>query len=133
VIAVTKNDKITRNVLFALGLGLVAIGIAYIFFPLQILSFTGGYHLDSSALTDLKATYGGLQIGLGIYVLFALRQGEYSACLRLIWMIFAAVGSLRLISYLMYNDVILVHLLAGIAELGCSGLLLLLSKKADRS
>jgi len=59
--------------------GLVFLGLgAYLFYaPETIGRLTGATRLTPSLLTELRAMYGGLQIGLGLYFFVAASRGRW--------------------------------------------------------
>lgn len=105
------------------GVSLMLIGVAYILQPVAVLGLTGGFQLDSSALTDARATYGGIQLGLGLYLLLALRNSEaLRGLLLMLCAAFAAVGVTRLFGYFYDAPVSDLHFLAAVSELAFAAL-----------
>ncbi len=113
-----NNLAVSRFLVGVFGFSLLLIGLVYIVQPLLALRFTGDFQLDSSALTDVRATYGGIQLGLGLYLLLVLRAGvSLENEMLLLCLAFAAVGATRLVGYLVGDEVASLHLYAAIAEL----------------
>jgi len=59
--------------LILMGLMSVIFGVIYLIWPLSMTDPMGFGPLAPSALTDVRATYGGFQIGMGIFMLLCLR------------------------------------------------------------
>ena len=58
--------------------GIIAIagGAAYLFFPVPVAALTGLELSSASAVIDVRATYGGQLIGLGVFALAVSRRPE---------------------------------------------------------
>jgi hypothetical protein len=54
-----------------LGAMTVCFGLLYLFIPESLTDPTGFGSLSPGALTDVRATYGGLQLGFGAFLLWA--------------------------------------------------------------
>ena len=65
-----------RALLWGIGLMSVAFGMAYLVSPVSMLELTGGSALTPAATTDVRATYGGLQLGLGAFLLWSALAPE---------------------------------------------------------
>jgi hypothetical protein len=110
--------------------GLMLIGLAYLCFPAEILSLTGQFALDSNALVDVRATYGGIQLGLGVFLgVQAIKRENILFSLRLLAMVFAAVGGVRIVGSYTHLDVSYLHTVAAVAEIACAGGCMFLSVK----
>ena len=55
--------SIARHLIALAGGSFILFGIAYLAQPEAVLALTGSFQLDSNALTDSRATYGGIQLG----------------------------------------------------------------------
>jgi hypothetical protein len=66
--------SLARTYLRILGAMTLLFGLIYLFFPQSMTDPTGFGALGPSATTDVRATYGGLQIGLGLFLLWAAAQ-----------------------------------------------------------
>ncbi len=87
--------------LWATGLMSVAFGMAYIVSPTSMVELTGGVAPTPAAATDVRATYGGLQLGLGAYLLWsALAPERFPSALLALSLIAGAVGGSRLVGVL---------------------------------
>jgi hypothetical protein len=65
---------LARTYLRILGAMTLFFGIAYLLAPSRMTDPTGFGPLGPAATTDVRATYGGLQIGLGVFLLWAAAQ-----------------------------------------------------------
>ena len=66
-----------RTVLWIMGLGFLAFGVAYLVDPHGMMSMVG-VELDSaSGAADVRAIYGGLEIGVGLFLLACARQDSW--------------------------------------------------------
>jgi hypothetical protein len=111
-------DKIGRIVVAVVAAMLVLIGLAYILFPMEVLSLTGQFTLDGDALIDVCATYGGFQLGLGLFLLVQiLRRENIIFSLQLMAVIFISVGGVRFVGALIQLEVSYPHMVAAVAEL----------------
>ena len=83
--------------LLLMSLVLVLAGGAYIVLPDTMLAFTGRFQLDAAATVDARATYGGLQVALGLYLYIEQRRiASRSSLLRLLAIVLGGVGVVRL-------------------------------------
>lgn len=62
--------RLARGYLLLFGLGVAALGVIYAVAPALIMDPMGFGDLAPEALTDVRATYGGLQIGLGLFLVW---------------------------------------------------------------
>ena len=86
-----------RAALTVIGFSLVGLGLAYLIVPGMMLSLTGEFQLNSQALLDVRATYGGIQLGLGAFLLTeVVRGGSLESSLRMVVWAFTCVGGIRL-------------------------------------
>lgn len=53
-------------------MALTALGLAYFIRPEEMASFSGALLMGSAAVTEVRAYYGGLQLGLAAYLAMAL-------------------------------------------------------------
>jgi len=65
-----------RVILGVSALAYVAIGLAFIFVPERIIGYVGIEAAPGSALTDIRAVYGGLDFGIGAFLLHCLLGGK---------------------------------------------------------
>lgn len=66
-----------RLVLVGLGLGYAGFGFAFLFSPSELAAFLSLTFSDPSARTDFRAMYGGLEIGLGGFMLACAARREF--------------------------------------------------------
>jgi len=69
--------KFSSSLLWANGLLFVLFGIGFLIQPDQLaMLITQSAPVSSSGLTDMRATYGGLSLGIGLYLGLCARTGE---------------------------------------------------------
>ena len=79
----------------------IVLGVLFIFNPAGMASGLGYEGLNEAALTDIMATYGGLEIGIGVTLLFFYWNDEIKIGLAVIFMTFLgfaigrALGAVR--------------------------------------
>ncbi|MAG32486.1 MAG: hypothetical protein CL908_16510 [Deltaproteobacteria bacterium] len=63
---------------FLLGFGFLSLvfGLAYLLAPAALTEPAGFGELSATAMTDVRATYGGFQIGMGAFLVWAARAEE---------------------------------------------------------
>jgi hypothetical protein len=87
----------TRIYLALQALALIALGLAYFSHPEEMSNLSGMLLMAPAAVTDVRAYYGGLQIGLGIYLLLACRLVELQrATLMLAVLLYSALALARI-------------------------------------
>lgn len=128
-------DKVGRIVVAVVAAMLMLIGLAYLLFPMEILSLTGKFTLDDDALIDTRATYGGIQLGLGLFLgVQIFRRENIVFSLQLLAIVFISVGGVRFVGSIVQIDVSYPHMVAAVAELasaaGCMILLARIKKEA---
>jgi len=70
----------------------ILFGAMYLWSP-ENLAGVAGLSYNASGLTDIRATYGGFQIGFGLFMLWSAQSAErYGAALVAVAVIFASVG-----------------------------------------
>jgi len=67
-----------RIVLLLYGLMFMGFGVAFLLSPLKMASATAFDLLSPAAVTEMRAFYGGLEIGLGAYLLVAMAQRKWA-------------------------------------------------------
>jgi hypothetical protein len=89
--------SLARNYLRVLGIFTALIGVIYILAPGGFLTEAAGFgELAPGGLTDVRATYGGMQLGLGAFVLWAsFDESRVRMALVLVALSIAAVGLSR--------------------------------------
>lgn len=63
--------SLTKSYLLVVGVLTILFGVIYLFVPATMTDPAGFGPLRGSALTDIRATYGGFQIGMGAFLLWA--------------------------------------------------------------
>ncbi|MAY36663.1 MAG: hypothetical protein CMN84_11245 [Spongiibacteraceae bacterium] len=107
-----------RAALTVIGFSLVGLGLAYLIVPGMMLSLTGEFQLNSQALLDVRATYGGIQLGLGAFLLTeVVRGGSLESSLRMVVWAFTCVGGIRLGMDLSNGEGLSLHFWVGLGEL----------------
>ena len=87
----------SRILLAAQALILAGLGIAYFVFPQEMANLSGMLLMAPAAVTDVRAYYGGLQIGLATYLLLALsRQDLMRAALTLLVLLYSSMALARI-------------------------------------
>ena len=64
-------------------------GLAYLFAPAEMAS-PAGLAADAGGLTDIRATYGGFQVGIAVFLVW-LSWSQLSSALLLIAVVFGAI------------------------------------------
>lgn len=67
---------ITRSLLWSAAVIFVGIGIAFLFWPVPLGGMVEISLQSPTAWTDFLATYGGLQLGFGIFLVICARRPE---------------------------------------------------------
>lgn len=90
--------KLARLLLFVSAWMFLGLGVAFVVNPQGM---AGGIEIvlpTATARTDLMATYGGIELGLGVFLLLCWRRREWlGAGLMLNGLVFAGLGSTRLL------------------------------------
>lgn len=84
----------------------VVFGVIYLVAPLTMTNPMGFGELKPSALTDVRATYGGFQIGTGLFMFCCLRPERVKVGMLLALLSVAAIAISRLIGFALDGDVI---------------------------
>ncbi|MBC9252303.1 hypothetical protein A9179_18690 [Pseudomonas alcaligenes] len=86
-----------RILLAAQALILAGFGLAYFIQPHQLANLSGMLLMETAAITDVRAYYGGLQLGLGLWLLLALLRAELQRpALMLLVLLYASLFAARL-------------------------------------
>jgi Domain of unknown function (DUF4345) len=82
-----------RIVLMIQIVALAGLGLAYFIRPEEMASFSGALLMGSAAVTEVRAYYGGLQLGLAAYLAMALtRLDLLRPALMLLILLYAALA-----------------------------------------
>lgn len=71
---------------------LTVLALAYLIRPQEMANLSGALLMESSAVTDVRAWYGGLQLGLAFYLLLAPRAGQVRPALFLLLVLYTALA-----------------------------------------
>ena len=67
-----------RIVLWIMGLGFVAFGVAYLVDPHGMMELVGLKLTTATAAADVRAIYGGLQLAVGVFLLACARRDDWT-------------------------------------------------------
>lgn len=82
-----------RIVLMIQIVALAGLGLAYFIRPEEMASFSGALLMGNAAVTEVRAYYGGLQLGLAAYLAMALtRLDLLRPALTLLTLLYAALA-----------------------------------------
>lgn len=86
-----------RIVLMIQIVALAGLGLAYFIRPEEMASFSGALLMGNAAVTEVRAYYGGLQLGLAAYLAMALtRLDLLRPALTLLTLLYAALALARI-------------------------------------
>ncbi|SEL66718.1 protein of unknown function [Atopomonas hussainii] len=89
--------RLKQAFLLLQALALLGFGLAYLIMPLEMAKLSGMGLLTTAALTDVRAYYGGLEIGLALYLLLSLKtEADRFNALRLLGIAYFAMFGARL-------------------------------------
>lgn len=110
--------NLPRIVLWVAAAALLGFGVAFLFAPLATLALTGVVIQGGEAAVEIRAFYGGLEIGLGLAVLWcALRRRRWKDGLGLTALVFGGAGLARLFGMAVESTVTFVFIVALLCEL----------------
>ena len=84
----------------------LVLGLVYLITPSSMLAPMGFGELRPSALTDVRANYGGFQIGTGLFMLWCLPRQRRRAGMLLALLLAAAITMSRVIGLALDGEVI---------------------------
>lgn len=88
--------KLARIYLLIGAVVFFVFGVLYLFVPEVFTDGTGFGTLKPEAVTDVRATYGGFQLGVGLYLLWAARdRSRYRAGVLLVAVLFSFIAGSR--------------------------------------
>ncbi len=97
--------KVAKFYLLGFGLFSLVFGIAYLVAPLALTGPAGFGPLSPSATTDIRATYGGFQIGSGAFLVWSAQSRDrFRPALLLAVLMIGAVFSSRVIGIVLDGD-----------------------------
>ncbi len=113
------TERIAYIVAILAGIGFLGFGLVMLFDPIGMLE-KFGISLSSNPVlvTELRAFYGGLEIGLGLLLLRHVQKQRLDDALRLAAFSYGFIGTVRLASMIFANVYINTFLLALLVELG---------------
>jgi hypothetical protein len=115
-------NHLPRIVLWLSALSLLGFGTAFLFFPLGTLALTGIELEGALAATEIRAFYGGLELGVGLAVLWcALRQARWKDGLALTALAFGGIGLARLFGMIVEPALSFFLVFALVVELALAG------------
>jgi len=83
--------------LFLSGLSFLGFGVAFLIEPVRTLALAGVVTEGAIAATELRAFYGGVEVALGVLIVFcASRRGRWHDGLWLTLICYGAIGLTRL-------------------------------------
>lgn len=86
-----------RIVLLIQIAALAALGLAYFIRPQEMANLSGALLMGNAALTEVRAFYGGLQLGLAAYLILALLRLELlRPALMLLVLLYAVLALARI-------------------------------------
>ena len=86
-----------RIVLLIQIAALVLLGLAYFIRPEEMVSFSGALLMSAAAVTEVRAFYGGLQLGLAAFLAMALlRLDLLRPALTLLVLLYSALAVARI-------------------------------------
>ncbi|MGA6099557.1 DUF4345 family protein [Stutzerimonas marianensis] len=89
--------RFARFVLIAQALLMLGFSIAYWLRPYEMANLNGMLLMENASVSHMRVYYGGLQLGLGLFLLWALRVPEYArAALVMLVIIMLALVAGRL-------------------------------------
>jgi hypothetical protein len=108
---------LARIFLRLVGAMSICFGLGYVAMPGPMIDAAGFGAVPASGLTDVRATYGGLQIGLGVFLLWAAGvESQVRAGLLLVLFSIGAVGAGRSIGIMVDGDFTDFHLAGLVTE-----------------
>ena len=94
-------NVLAQVLLWVSGLGYAGFGLAFLFAPIRTMALAGISMEGAVAAVELRAFYGGLELGLGaLIVACALAPGRLRDGLLLTLVSYGAIGGTRLCSML---------------------------------
>lgn len=86
--------RFARFVLIAQALIMLGFSIAYWLRPYEMANLNGMLLMETASVSHMRVYYGGLQLGLALFLLWAMRTPEYTraALMMLVMIMLALVG-----------------------------------------
>ena len=118
---------LAQVLLWVSGLGYAGFGVAFLAAPIRTMALAGIVMEGAVAAVELRAFYGGLELGLGALIVAAALLGRLRDGLVLTLVSYGAIGGVRLASMLATGTDTPFFRFAVAVELGlaaCAGVLL---------
>jgi nitrate reductase gamma subunit len=97
--------RLVRPYLVLLAIVCLVFGFLYLFTPDLLTDATGFGDLAPEAVTDVRATYGGLQLALGLFFMWSSRDSDrYRNALTLAVIMFVCIAGSRTIGLLIDRE-----------------------------
>ena len=84
----------------------LVFGVVYLVAPLSMTTPMGFGDLKPSALTDVRANYGGFQIGTGLFMLLCLKRERLKLGMLLAFLLAAVITASRALGLAIDGDII---------------------------
>lgn len=98
--------NLAKVYLLGFGLFTLAFGFAYLLIPIAMTEPAGFGALSPAATTDVRATYGGFQIGIGVFLLWAAQaEDRFRGALLLTALSIGAVLMSRVLGLILDGEV----------------------------
>lgn len=97
--------RIAQIYLVLMGAMSLVFGVVYLFWPAMMTDPMGFGALAPAAVTDVRATYGGFQIGMGAFLLWCLNPARVRAGLLLVLLTIGAVAICRAVGLAIDGEV----------------------------
>ncbi len=96
--------KAPSILLRVVGIGLFVYAISFIYNPLLLAEMIGFKHHSPNTLVEITAFYGGLELGLGIFFVWAsLKPERYYMGLMSFFFAFLSAGIFRVVGIIVYG------------------------------
>ncbi len=110
--------KFSSYLLWANGLLFVLFGVGFLFQPTQLaMLITQSAPISSSGLIDMRATYGGLSLGIGLYLGLCARTGANRSGLLVSSSVLSCAALGRLLGFILDGKPTLMMVLLLAAEI----------------
>lgn len=132
-----SSTRVARGVLVAMGIVFLAVGLAYLLSPVTMMSYVDVQVESATARNDIRAVYGGVNVGLGVFFLFSAARANWLApALFASLLVFVALVAGRIASLVLDGTPSVMIFLVAAVETGgivasAWGLLGLRSKKRE--
>jgi len=94
----TASPSLARWIVLLNALVFVGLGVAFLLAPTQLAAIIDLDAITALARNDIRAVYGGIELGIGLFLLGTLRSGDVRLALRALILLFGSMILARLIS-----------------------------------